>query len=208
MKILALAGLGMFALVSAHAQEFSHFTGSIGAGFTQTVGTTGKYLDNGWNLQAGVGFNFSPWVGVMVDAAYNQMGINSTTLGSLGFPGGAVDAFSATLDPIVHLTPHRHFDLYAIGGGGYFHYTQEFSTPTVVGFTGYNPFFGFYSAAVPVDQVLSSYTINKPGIDAGMGIAFGTRWHGKFFAEARYNRVFLGGSNHADWVPVTFGFRF
>jgi hypothetical protein len=57
-----------------------------------------------------------------------------------------------------------------------------------------------------VNQVVSSYSVNKPGIDAGMGIAFDTKWHGKIFAEARYNRIFMGPF-HTDYVPVTFGFR-
>jgi hypothetical protein len=48
--------------------------------------------------------------------------------------------------------------------------------------------------------------VNKPGIDAGAGIAFGTKWHGKVFAEARYDRIFMGNF-HTDYVPVSFGFR-
>jgi hypothetical protein len=30
---------------------------------------------------------------------------------------------------------------------------------------------------------------------------------GKIFAEARYDRVFMGNDWHADYVPVSFGFR-
>jgi hypothetical protein len=30
---------------------------------------------------------------------------------------------------------------------------------------------------------------------------------GKFFAEARYHRIYMGNDRHADYVPVTFGFR-
>jgi hypothetical protein len=43
-------------------------------------------------------------------------------------------------------------------------------------------------------------------IDAGAGIAFGTKWHGKFFAEARYDRIFMRNS-HTDYVPIACGFR-
>jgi hypothetical protein len=61
---------------------------------------------------------------------------------------------------------------------------------------------------VPSNQILASYSVNKPGIDAGMGIAFGSKWHGKFFAEARYNRIFMGRfGGDTEYVPVTFGFR-
>jgi len=40
-----------------------------------------------------------------------------------------------------------------------------------------------------------------------MGIALGTKWHGKFFAEARYHRIIMGNYGHTDYVPVSFGFR-
>jgi hypothetical protein len=40
-----------------------------------------------------------------------------------------------------------------------------------------------------------------------MGVAFGTKWHGKLFAEARYVHVFTNNNMRADYVPVTFGFR-
>lgn len=49
------------------------------------------------------------------------------------------------------------------------------------------------------------YTSNKLGIDVGVGIAFGSVWHGKFFADAKYNRIIA--NYHTDYVPVTFGFR-
>lgn len=191
---------------SVKGQEVSPVAFNIGAGFTEPVGATGRNLDVGWNIQGGGGFNFGPYVGVLIDLNYNSFGINSGTLSNLGFPGGDVHIFSATLDPIVHLTPHSHFDIYATGGGGIYHQYQEFTQPTAVGVTGFNPFFGFYPTVVGGNQVLASYSVNKPGIDAGMGIAFGTKWHGKLFGEARYDRIFIG-NYHTDYVPVTFGFR-
>ncbi len=72
--------------------------------------------------------------------------------------------------------------------------------------TGFDPFFGFYPVAVPTTLILASYSVNKPGIDVGAGIAFGSKWHGKFFAEAKYDRIFMG-QYHTDYLPVTFGFR-
>ena len=51
------------------------------------------------------------------------------------------------------------------------------------------------------------YSVNKPGFNAGMGVALGTKWHGKVFAEARYVHIFLNNGERADYVPVTFGFR-
>jgi|HubBroStandDraft_3_1064219.scaffolds.fasta_scaffold33652_1 hypothetical protein len=193
---------------SLHAQtEVQRFTFDIGGGFTQPVGNTGRHLDEGWNVTGGFGYNFNQYVGAMVDLGYNSFGINSTTLSNIGVPGGDVQVFSATLDPIVHLTPHSHFDLYIIGGGGMYRRQQDFTAPSTATFTGFDPFFGFFPVTVPATQILSSYSVIKPGVDIGAGVALGTKWHGKFFAEARYNRIYMGADRHTDYIPVTFGFR-
>ena len=199
-----------FALLLAgglSAQEFSHLAFDIGGGFTQSVGSTGRNLDNGWNVGGGVGWNFSPYIGAMVQTNFNSMGINSTTLSNLGYPGGDVHIFSATIDPIVHLHPHGHWDAYIVGGGGLYHVYQEFTAPGVATVTGFNPFFGFYTAGIPTTQVLASDSVNKPGANIGAGIALGTKWHAKFYAEARWNHVFMNNNQHVDYVPVTFGVR-
>jgi hypothetical protein len=193
--------------VSANAQEVSPFSFSVGAGFTQPVGNTGRNLDQGWNVGVGGGFNFGPYVGAMIDLGFNDFGVNSGTLYNYGLSSGNLRVFSATLDPIVHLTPHGRFDLYVTGGGGIYHEFQNFSAGLVSNGTGnvagnpgypYNTFFGPFPSA--------SSSINKPGVDVGAGVAFGTKWHGKIFAEARYNRIFIGNF-HTDYVPVSFGFR-
>ena len=192
---------------AAFGQEDSKIAFSLGAGFTQPVGNTGRHLDEGWNTNAGIGFKFHPRVGVMAEFGFNDFGINSSTLNNIGFPGGTVRVFSGTLDPIVHVAPRGPVDVYLIGGGGLYHRTQEFTQPTVVGGVGFDPFFGFYQYAVPANQVLATYSVNKPGFNGGMGFAVGSRWHAKFFAEARYNRILMGNGNHTDFVPVSFGVR-
>jgi len=197
----------VFLAGSVLAQEASRFTFDISGGFTAPVGGTGRYLDNGWNLGAGAGVNMGPYFGALIQTNYNSLGINSGTLNNLGFPGGDVHMFSATLEPIVHLTPRSHVDLYVIGGGGLYHMYQEFTAPSVATITGYNPFFGFYAANVPTTEVLSSYSVNKPGANIGAGIAFGTKYHAKVFAEARYDHVFMGNNRHTDYLPVSFGLR-
>ncbi|HLG94990.1 MAG TPA: outer membrane beta-barrel protein [Bryobacteraceae bacterium] len=201
-----------FGLVSAaglYAQQETHrFSFDLGGGFTQPVGNTGRHLDTGWNVQGGAGYNFSPYLGAMLQLDFNHMGVNSFTLNNLGFPGGDVQVFSATVDPIVHLNPHGRVDFYLIGGGGVYHWLQEFTQPSVSTFTAFDPFFGaFYPVAVPTTQILSSYAVNKWGVNGGAGVALGSKWNGKFFAEARYDRVLLGHGRHSDYLPISFGFR-
>jgi hypothetical protein len=117
-----------------------------------------------------------------------------------------MSVLSATINPIVHLIPKGPVDLYVTGGGGFYRQNQDFTQPGVAVGTGFNPFFGFYNVAVPTNVVVASYSVNKPGIDVGAGVAFGHKWGGKFFAEARYNRIFTG-TYYTEYIPVTFGFR-
>ena len=87
-------------------QEVSRFSFDLGAGFTQPVGNTGRLLNDGWNVQGGVGYNFSNRIGTMMQLDYNSIGhMNGTALGTSGFPGGDIHIVSATVDPIFHLTP-------------------------------------------------------------------------------------------------------
>jgi len=201
--------IGLLAGVSGAlcAQEMPRFTFSAGAGFSTPVGrTSSRSVDTGWNVRGGAGVNISPNFGLTVDAGYDSMGISSPMLNNLGYGGGNLNIFSLTLNPIVHLTPRSNVDVYVTGGGGLFRQQQEFTQPGVANGVGFDPFFGFYPYASPVDVVVSSYSVNKPGVDLGAGIAFGKKWGGKFFAEARYNRIFIG-DRHTDYIPVTFGFR-
>jgi hypothetical protein len=206
-KFLIASSVGLLAAGFLSAQEFPRFTVDFGAGFTTPVGSTGSQLNTGWNIRGGAGMNFTSWLGAKINLGFDDLGISNGTLASLGVPGGSVHVFSATLDPVVHLTPHSHFDFYVTGGGGLFHWYQQFTAPTTAIVGVYNPFFGFYNAAVPATQILSSYSVNRPGTDIGAGVAFGSvRGHGKFFAEARYDHIYIAHSR-ADYIPVTFGFR-
>ena len=190
----------------AGAQEFSRFAVSGGAGFAMPVKSAADNLDMGWNVRGGVGVNFSPYVGAMLDLGYDSMGVNSSVLNNLGFGGGRTSVFSATIDPIVHLNPKGRFDFYVTGGGGYYRLNQDFTQPGVVSTTFFDPFFGFVPVSFGTNIVVQSYSVNKPGANIGAGVAFGSKWGGKFFAEARYEHIFVG-STGTDYIPVTFGFR-
>ncbi|MEO8596671.1 MAG: hypothetical protein ABI759_25355 [Candidatus Solibacter sp.] len=206
MQKLTLCGLFIGLTGILGAQEMHRFSVTAGAGFTSPVGRTSDIVDTGWNVRAGLGVNFHPHVGLMLDVGYDSMGVRSPILNNLGFGGGSLSVFSATLNPVVHILPTGPVDVYLTGGGGLYRQSREFTQPGVERGVGFDPFFGYYPYASPVDVVVSSYSVVKPGVDGGMGIAFGSKWGGKFFAEARYNRIFLR-NRHTDYVPVTFGFR-
>ena len=194
---------------TAYSQEVPRVAFNLGAGFTTPTADAGDRLDRGWNAAAGLGYRFHPNFSLMGDFTYNSFGVNTATLNTLGFPGGDVRMWSVTLNPTVNLNPRGPVDVYLTGGGGLYQWNQEFTTPSVATFTAFDPFLGvFFPVPVPVEQVVSSYTVNKPGFNGGMGLSFGTRWRAKVYAEARFHRMFLGSDRHADVLPVTFGIRF
>jgi hypothetical protein len=194
MRSIALVScLGIFIAGAVNAQEVPPFSFAIGGGYTNSLGSSGRYLDNGWNVQAGGGYNFNSYLGAMLDFNFSSMGVASTTLRNLGAPGGNVDIASFTIDPIVHLHRKGPVDFYLIGGGGLYHRYDDLSAPSA-GFAG--PF---------GETILASYSVNKPGFNGGAGITLGTKWHAKFYVEARYTRMLT--SVPTDYIPITAGIR-
>jgi hypothetical protein len=201
-KLLLAAGLSLisFATGSLYAQETTRYTFDVGAGFTNSVGTTGQHLDTGWNLKAGAGVNLSPYFGVNLNLGYDSLGVNGATLTAIGAPGADLKIFSARIDPVVHVHPHSRADVYLTGGFGLYHRQQDFNGTSGLALDT-DRFFGLQA-----NQSFADYAVTKPGFDGGVGVAFGSKWHGKFFAEARYNRILMRDT-HTDYLPVSFGFR-
>jgi hypothetical protein len=205
-KLFAI-GIGIVLAGALCAQEVPRFTFNLGAGFTSPVGGASDRLKTGWNMQGGAGVNFNSRVGALVQFNYNGLGINDRTLAAFGMPDGDVSLWSLTLNPIVHLNPKGPVDFYLIGGGGLYSRTQRFTQPAVDVFTAFDPFFGFYPVAVPVNEILAEYTLMKPGVNFGGGLSFGVRGSAKFYAEARWHRMLMRNT-HTDLIPVNFGIRF
>lgn len=192
------------AVVSLSAQEFSHFAFQAGAGFTEPVGRTGYYHDVGYNTSTGFGYNFDSHVGVLIDMSFTSLGINSTTLNTIGVPGGNVNVFSATLDPIIHLMPHRRVDVYFTGGAGEYRREQIFVAPLfTTPIYGGIPYFGL----VPSNSLVTSSSVNKLGWDFGVGIAGRSKGRGKYYAELRYHKLDFNSQFHMDYENITFGYR-
>jgi hypothetical protein len=196
--------IGLLAFASANAQEFSRYSVDLGMGFSTPAGAQEHYLDYGWNIRGGAGVNFSPYVGVMLNLGYDDMGMNGAVLSNIGVSGGDVHLFHATIDPVVHLTPHGPVDFYLTGGGGVFHRFQEFSAQGTT--SAYVPYFGILSSGTGANSIPTDYAVNKPGFDVGGGVAVRAFGHGKVFIEAKWEHMFLNGAN-MDILPVTAGFR-
>ena len=215
MKKLILFGIFVTLTGTLGAQEFPRFAFDAGAGFTTPVGNTGSSLDVGWNVRGGVGYNFAPWLGAMVDFGFDNMGINSTSLAGLAVGGGTVRVFSTTFDPIVHLTPKRHFDLYVTGGGGFYRKVTSFTDPEEVEECYYFCGIGYENV------VVSHFSSNKGGLNIGVGFSHklgrestGGIGRTRLFAEARYLWINTPGFSDPDGlgttglIPVTIGVRY
>jgi len=138
---------------------------------------------------------------------YNSMGINSTTLQALEFPGGNTHIWAFTADPVLRLNPHGKLDLYLTGGYGVYHRHVEFTQPTIASFTVFDPFFGlFYPVGVPANQVLLEYSTTKGGVNGGGGISMPLgHSRARMYLEARYHQMYT--KRPTAFLPVTFGFR-
>jgi opacity protein-like surface antigen len=193
----------------AAAQNNNRFNWNIGGGFTAPVNDSDGRLNYGYNVNAGAGVNLAPAFGVNVEYGFNNMGVASTLLSTIGVPQGEMRVHSVTLNPIVRFNPNGRFDFYLIGGGGWYRRTVEFSEPSVATIAAFDPFFGvFFPVDVPSNTILGSFTQNKGGLNIGGGITAQLKGDSnlKFFAESRYHHIWTEPVR-THMLPVTFGLR-
>lgn len=204
----ALTMAGLFALpLAAQENANSLFTASLGAGFTMPVYSAGSQLDTGWNAQAQAGVNFfGARLGLVGEFDFNDMGINSTTLSAVGFPGGNTYIYSFSGEPVIRFHPNSRFSPYLIGGPGVYHRDVDFTVPGVATGFGIDPFFGIYPVGISTNIVVQHYATTKLGVNGGLGFNYRLgSGHAKFFAEARYTQMYT--QHTMAYIPVTFGFR-
>jgi hypothetical protein len=215
------------------------YTFYIGGGFTLPVGGSHNYWTTSYNIQAGAGRNFNKTFGVNVEFDWANFGYqtatlnrllaiyNSTCVGGCGLNqlGGSGHDWSFTLDPVMNFYSSDTFGAYAIGGGGFYHKTANFTIPSIGQYC--DPFYGCIT--YQANQTIDKYTSNAFGVNAGLGMTYKfSRFAGeRFYVEARYVYTFnsprpfsygdVNGNNFnvfpqnsakTGFIPVTFGVRF
>ena len=185
------------------AQDEHRLTLNAGAGFTPLVGRISKSLDNGWGVTAGGGYAFTSQ---FESKAIALLVLRIRSWRRQRYPTGTRILWSITVDPKIRLGRERTVDPYVVGGVGYYRRTIQFTTPTAVPVTVFDPFFGFFSTLVPTNAVLRTITQDGIGgsLGAGFDVKFGQRGL-RFFAEARYHYADTGRFP-TRIVPVTLGF--
>ncbi len=200
---------GLLSAGSSAGQNTPRFSFNAGGGFSVPAYRTGDRLDNGFNVNAGVGLHLNSQLGLMAEFGFNDFGINAASLAAQGVPDGTTRLYSVTLNPVIHFNGRGRLDPYLIGGGGYYRRTIEFTQPAIGTVTLFDPWWGvFYDAPVAVNQVIGSFTQNKMGWNVGAGVAFRVKGdsNAKFYAETRYHYVYTT-PRRTTVLPVTFGFR-
>src|SRR5436190_15389027 len=164
-------------------------TGYFGGGFSQPINPAARNLDIGWNLAGGVGVT-TKYVGVMLDAMFNDFGLNRSTLGRVGASDGSQRYWAVTVDPVFHVNQRGPVDFYVTGGGGL--YSQITDIDVRSGFRGPSRD-GSFSV---------SNTLYKPGVNGGAGFSFNLDRRGsvRVFVESRFHHMFT--RNGASLVPV------
>jgi opacity protein-like surface antigen len=208
LAVTALLLLGFAGFASAQEPREHWYTFNVGAGFSPLVGQVSDRLNNGWNVTAGAGFRITSHFEVNAQYMYNGFGVKPVVLTEAGVPSANSHVWSISADPKIRFGGARRFDPYIVGGVGYYRRTVNFTAPTTVGVTLFDPFFGvLFPALVPAEVTIGS--ISRSGVGGSGGAGFHVRLGdstAKFFAEARYHYASTG-TMPTRMIPVTFGFR-
>jgi hypothetical protein len=186
--------------------EFHHLTFNVGGGYTAVTGNIADRLDHGGHFQAGVGYNFNRYLGILGTFTFNQLGLTGSALSAIDVPDGNSRVYSLTADPKFTI-PLGIGQFYVLAGGGWMRRTVEFTQPTIAQTIVFDPWWGYFGPAlIPANQVLGSYSLNAGVWDVGGGFNIPLpRTRMKLYVEARYMNGIT--STHTELVPLTVGLR-
>jgi Outer membrane protein beta-barrel domain len=194
--------------------RWSHLAIEAGGGFTAPIGNDVRdgYDTWGYNVTAGAGWNFTKHIGALLEYQFNRNKIPGATLAAIGAPGGNINTWSLTIDPIIYLPVSKSMGAYVTGGGGFYRKVTNFTAPEEEEYCYYFCEVGY------VNETIGHFSSNQGGLNIGVGgywKAFGPDSRAKLYAEARYVWVdspaataTANGEGSEGLIPVTFGIRF
>lgn len=193
--------------------RFDKLSFELGGGFNAPIGNDIPYITWGGNFTLGVGRQFTPHVGALVEYQFIDDKLPGAFLWAVGTPGGNTHIWSFTVDPIIYLHPvnQKGWNAYAVGGGGFYRKVTNFNTSVPVVYCGY---FGFCVGGYE-NTTVASFSSNQGGANIGFGFTHSIgEGRAKYFAEARYLWVDSPGSSSTEvgtgttgLFPVTLGVR-
>jgi hypothetical protein len=199
--------LALCAASATFAQDWHRVAGYVGGGFTNPVRDTADRADRGWNIVAGVGPRIVEGFSLMADFSYQSTGLKSFQ-GIV--PEAPFDAnariWSLTLNPTFEVGVTKVVGAYATAGYGLYNRRLQLTRADIGAQTFCDYWYGVcYDQAVPVATILGETSTYKGGFNVGGGLTLGFP-KAKFFAEARYHRMFTRGID-TETLPVSFGVR-
>jgi opacity protein-like surface antigen len=188
--------------------DFHRFTFKAGGGWTPVTGELHDRLQNGGHFLVGAGYNFNRRFGALLEYQLNELGVRDNVVAALSVPAADARIWSITVNPQVKLIQRDRWDVYAIGGVGYYRRTVDLLEPTVAPVLVFDPFFGFVTPVlVPTSSVIGSIRRNGVGLNGGAGFSVKIGGGVSAFAESRFHWADHDVIN-STIAPVSFGIRF
>jgi hypothetical protein len=181
---------------------------NVGGGYTPVVGPLDNRLDQGGHFTVGGGINIVHNFALVGEYSYTHLGLTGSFLNSVSEPDGHATMHSITVNPKISFRQNKTVGGYVIAGIGWYHRTVFFTQPVVAVVPIFDPWWGFFgSAAVQANQVLSSYSRDALGGNAGFGLTFKIGDRGaKLYTEARYHYINTAHTP-TEMIPLTVGVR-
>jgi Outer membrane protein beta-barrel domain len=186
-----------------------------GGGFTAPIGNDQPFVTYGYNLTLGAGWNFNKKLEALLEYQFNRNKIPGATLSAVGAPGGNVNTWSLTVDPIYQYATFGRWGGYVTGGGGFYRKVTNYTSPQPVQYCDY--FYG-YCGYEYQNTTIGHFSSNQGGLNIGAGITwriFGPDSRARLYAEARYvwvdsprGSATRQGTGTEELIPVTIGIRF
>jgi opacity protein-like surface antigen len=213
--LLLTAGLAAISMSTvATAQEGPVVHWHVMGGYSETVGSTNKYLQGGYLVSGG--FSVTPSrtgpVDFRFDLSYSEHQATNYLL-DLGQRAantqvdyGTGSFWSGTGNVLYHVPLAYGVRAYGIAGIGVYHERVELAQYDPYGGYFYCDPFSDYCQGGNLGLLVSSSGVTKFGWNAGIGVEFALPYGRAWFLEARYHRIDTAAP--IEYVPITIGYRF
>ena len=194
---------------ASRALTYQRFSAGAGGGYDFVTGSARDYIHGGADATVGVSWFPSPAlpVGVRLDGSYNWFAAGSQLLrsGGVDYTQGERRVYGGDLDlqsDFARVSSRQK--AYLLAGIGEYRLATSLQKLSAAPLVCGNNFCGRYPTVLAAESDTSAWAASW---NAGVGWAIALDAHTALFIEARYQRIFAGGSN-TQFIPVRVGLRF
>lgn len=187
--------------------------GFVGGGASFPMADAADRFNVGYGFHAGIGYNFSRFLGAHLEGFWSYYGVQNEALGGATELDANHRMQYGSIDAVAHLL-RGPFNVYVLGGGGLYYRRVEitqFAGTTVVPYC--DPWLYYcYPSVVPVEQILGTRSSTDFGLNGGLGASVRLTRGLAVYLEGRYHYMWgpeVGGQNiNGQYIPVMLGLRF